>query len=148
MDELYVSPEPPATLKEVNKATNKIPFAHKRIGYLKGTIFYEYLRYRLPKSSKLIAYETNKHLLEALKNDEVEIILIDAPSAHFWHAQSKGALIEQGSRFILGKGIGLIVSNRRQNFIPIINNRILTMQKTGEFHRLYHIYFEDGALKR
>lgn len=123
------------------KSIQKTFLDGKRIGIEIGTVYHEFIDHVNPKDAKILFKAEQSELVEALMNNQVDIVVLDNPSAIWWSLHSSGKAKVVGKPFKVGQGLGIAVASKAREHIPIINQAILNWQKDGSFQKMYNTYF-------
>jgi len=123
-------------------STSKTALANKTIGISKGSIFAEVLDLMALNNVKVEYYTGTNRMIEGLAEGDVDLVLIDHASAHYWAINSSEQLTIVGNPIKVGHGLGIAVNRNKRDLLEKINQAILTIQDSGEFKQLYKKYFE------
>lgn len=112
----------------------------KRIGIEEGSIFGEQLSEMGVKNPIIIKYPTEGDMVEALRDDEIDFILLDNPDALYWEANSSGAFTVIGKPFMYGYGFGIAVNPDNKALLQSLNQAIIQYQGSKEYKAHYDRY--------
>ncbi len=112
----------------------------KRIGLETGTIFPQQLEIMGVKDPKLKFYTTVSDQLTALNNGEVDLILLDNPTATYWAANSSNTFKLAGPSYMYGFGLGIAVNPTERDLLAALNQALLQFQNTDEYKQNYNKY--------
>ena len=82
-------------------------------------------------------YET---MLEALRDNSIDYILMDSPSAVYWAANSGGAFSTFGNSLMYGYGFGIAVNKQNSVLLGQLNQALLSYQNSDSFKKGYQKY--------
>lgn len=116
---------------------------NKKIGAYQGTVYENNVSKFGIKNPVIKTYAGYEEALRALKNNEVDFILLDSPTALYWAANSSGAFKTAGKPIIYGYGIGIAISPDNAALIPELNKALLNYQDSKEYRSNYHRYLEE-----
>lgn len=126
---------------EIKQANNNFSLNNKTIGVQKGTNYETMLQLAAPKTTRIKTYETTRDLMVALREQEVDAVLVDAPTANLWASQSSGLFKLAGQPFELGEGLGIAISPENKDLVPQINQALDELKKEQVIEKLYQNYF-------
>lgn len=112
----------------------------KKIGIGAGTVFADQINDMGIKSPIIKEYSSIAELLEALRNNDVDFILLDNPNALYWEANSSGAFMVVGDPYMYGNGIGIAVNRSERALLDSINQALLQYQSSPEYKKDYNRY--------
>lgn len=122
-------------------------FLHgKKIGEEKGTVFESSLPLIAPKSATVILDENANRLVEKLIDGEIDVVLIDDPSAIWWTLNSSNKIRTIGDKFQVGEGLSIAISTKNKHLLPKINQAIAETQNEKAFASLHDAYFSHNTL--
>lgn len=110
------------------------------IGIEEGTIFPAVINSLGVKNPNIVTFKDAPHLIDALQNGDVDIALMDAPSAMYWQSQSSGILSVLGESFPSGFGLGIAVNRDEVDLLNQINKALLLYHNSPEFKREFDKY--------
>ena len=112
----------------------------KVFGVLNGSIYQNYIQTNFPNQKTKI-YERTNSLINALANDKVDIILVDAPTATFWVFHGGENLLLLDAPFQVGWGLGIAVRKELPELVQTLNSALLRLQASGKYLEIYKKYF-------
>lgn len=115
----------------------------KTIGIDTGTIFEQQLTQMGVKDPVIRQYESIEDSLEALRNGEVDYLLLDNPAAIYWAANSAGVFRTLGEPYMYGLGLGIAVNNTEKQLLTDINAAILQYQASSDYKNNYKEYLSE-----
>jgi len=124
------------------KAATKATLANKSVGISKGSVFEETLKFMALNNTNIVLYKDTNRMIESLAEGDVDVVLIDHASAHYWEINSSGQFKIVGKPIRVGHGLGIAVNKDKLELLKQINQAIVEIQNSGEFKRLYKKYFE------
>ncbi len=111
-----------------------------RIGVEAGTLFKRLAETKFSRY-KLIEYKTQNEMLEAIVNDDIDLIILDAVSAKYWVVNNEGLFKLVGDAMPLGIGYGIMANASKAALIDRVNQAIVSMQNDGTYLAIYKQYF-------
>lgn len=119
----------------------------KRIGIYTGTIYTNKASYMGIINPTIITYSGYQssgyqEALTALKNKQVDYILLDNAGALYWAANSGGAFKVVGEPYPYGFGMGIAISPQDRNMLPMINRALLQYQNSIDYWQNYRRYLQ------
>ncbi|MFT4059549.1 MAG: transporter substrate-binding domain-containing protein [Legionella sp.] len=142
----FSMPYLPSYSRFLIKASNKIePFTlqylnGKKVGLEAGTIFPQQLEAMGAKNEKLKIYPTISDQLIGLRNDQVDVILLDNPTATYWASNSSETFKLEGSSYMYGDGLGIAINPGESNLLSMVNQALLQYQNSPEYKQNYDRY--------
>ena len=126
-------------------SANAIPFTlayldGKRIGLEAGTIFPQQLEAMGVKNAKLKFYASVNDQLTGLSNSEVDIILLDNPTANYWASNSSDTFKLAGPAYMYGYGLGIAVNPGEGDLLNALNQLLLQYQNSNDYKQNYNRY--------
>lgn len=118
-------------------------FNGKKIGVSTGSIFEAQIIAMGIKNPIIKNYNTTDDLLEALSSGNVDFIVIDAPTARFWVANSDGVFKTVGEEYAYGNGLGIAINFDDKALLEEINNALLQYENSEEYKTNYNSYFSQ-----
>lgn len=112
----------------------------KKIGLETGTIFPQQLETMGVKNPKLKFYTTVPEQLSALNKGEVDIILLDNPTAMYWSANSSESFQLAGPAYMYGFGLGIAINAGEGALSSALNQALLQYQNSPDFKQNYNRY--------
>jgi len=115
----------------------------KRIGVENGTVFPDQIKEMGVINPKIVSYADVGSELTGLSNGDVDMILIDSPTALYWASNSSESFSLLGPPFVYGYGLGIALSPGEPNLLPEINKALLQYQNSAEFRLNYNRYLSE-----
>lgn len=115
----------------------------KRVGVQKDSTFYSYLLNKYSTSIKLVPFDTNEEVINALSNKQVDIVCMDTPAADYWVRFSSGLFNLVGTPIFLpfDEGYGIGVKKGNVALTNSLNNALNTLIQNGTVDKLKQAYF-------
>ena len=129
------------------KNMNKTPFSVKllstsKIGGLTGTITKEELLSLGVNNPNITYYKQEGNMIEALTAGNIDLALVDEPTAAYWATHSAGELIEFGKSITYGFGLGIAVNKEETELLKKINAALQKYQNSKNFKIDYAMYIQ------
>lgn len=129
----------------LNTPAMAVPFSlqlleGKKIGVDEGTIFATEITKMGVKDAQIIEFDTIELALEGLRDGKVEMLLMDAPAALYWEANSSGAFKAIGETLEFGFGIGVVISKESKPLLNAINQALQQYQNSNAYKLNYDRY--------
>ena len=123
---------------------SKLPLAQinlngKRIGVVRNSAYYFYLKKKLTTMSKVIQYDSENQIMAALEEQRIDIALVNRHAAQYWD-QASPAISALGAPFEFGFGLGIAMPSNDIKQLTDINNALFDYQSSPDFKRDYDIY--------
>ncbi|MGM9453771.1 transporter substrate-binding domain-containing protein [Legionella bozemanae] len=112
----------------------------KKIGLEEGTVFFDQLREMGVKNPNVKFYAGIQEQLAALSGGNVDIILLDNPTATYWASNSANTFRLIGPRYMYGYGYGIAVSPANADLLTKLNQALIQYQNSDEFKQNYNKY--------
>ncbi|STX38698.1 putative amino acid ABC transporter, periplasmic binding protein [Legionella feeleii] len=112
---------------------------NKKIG-ITDNAFLSLIKMMGVKKPKVILFEHDNLMIQALRSGAIDIAFVDNPTAHYWHMNSSGSLRAMGEPITFGAGIGIAVNRNNFKLLSIINPALLDYQNSEAFKEDYHKY--------
>jgi len=112
----------------------------RSIGMSAGTIFVDIIKAMGIENAKIVEFSQLNNEIEALVNGDIDVALMDEPSARYWQIQSSNKLVVLGKPLIYGFGLGIAVNKDDLNLLDQINKGLLQYQNSEEFKQNYNRY--------
>lgn len=112
-----------------------------RFGVISGTLFSELIKARFGEDAKIAGFENTEALIDALANNKVDSIIMDADSVDFWVSTTGSLLKKIGKPLKLGTGYGIITRLGNEAMINRINQALVDIQNDGSYLKVYRYYF-------
>lgn len=112
----------------------------KTIGLETGTVFPQQLNTMGVKNPKLKLYTSLSNQLTGLNKGEVDIILLDNPTATYWASNSSDTFKLAGPPYMYGYGLGIAVNPTEGALLTALNQALLQYQNSNEYKQNYNKY--------
>lgn len=112
----------------------------KRIGIEEGTIFSEQINSIGIKNPIIKSYITVSDQLTGLNKNEVDIILLDNPTAIYWASNSSSTFKLAGPPYLYGYGLGIAVNPGEKNLLAALNKALLEYQNSNDYKQNFDRY--------
>ncbi|QMT60131.1 transporter substrate-binding domain-containing protein [Legionella sp. PC997] len=122
-----------SAVKEINDIVGKI------VGIERGTIFKAWIASQFGDAAQIQEYNTLNEALQALNNEEVDVVMFDKGVVEFWLANSSGQLRVVGAP--TGAGYGVMANKNHEALIDTINKYLIELENDGTYLKLYRRYF-------
>jgi polar amino acid transport system substrate-binding protein len=114
----------------------------KTIGVVKGSVYEQATQLMpLPKDVTLSSYARESHMVSAVGEGDIDLALLDAPTAHYWKIHSSGKIKIIGKLLIVGNGLGIAVNKQKPLLLEQINKELRTFMQSAEYKELNKKYF-------
>lgn len=110
------------------------------IGIRKGTIFPFIIKSLGVQNPKIIEFDNDPAMIDALQGGKIKIVLMDSPSATYWQSQSSKILKLLGKPFTFGFGFAIAVNRDQPELLDAINEALIKYQNGPDFKRDYNMY--------
>ncbi|KTC86296.1 transporter substrate-binding domain-containing protein [Legionella brunensis] len=110
------------------------------IGVEQGTIFPAVINAMGVRNPTIETFKDAPTLIDALQNGDVDIALMDDPSAMYWQSQSSGLLSVLGEPFSTGFGLGIAINRNEVDLLTTINQAIVQYQDSANFKQDFDKY--------
>lgn len=117
--------------------------SNKKFGIEAGSIFSKQIEELGIKNPKITIFESEDSLIEALSAGDIEVGLMDAPTAKYWENHSADKLKVLGPQFPFGFGYGIAVNKNNLVLLQALNEKIQEFQQSKAFKEAYKMYFEE-----
>jgi polar amino acid transport system substrate-binding protein len=115
----------------------------KRIGLEAGTIFAQQLDAMGVKNPKLKLYATVSDQLTGLSRGEVDVILLDNPTATYWASNSSETFKLAGPSYMYGYGLGIAVNPAEGGLLAALNQAVMQYQNSPEYKQNFNRYLQE-----
>jgi ABC-type amino acid transport substrate-binding protein len=115
----------------------------KKIGVIKGSVFASQIETMGIKDVEIYPYDNDSDLIDALVSEDVDFLLMDAPSAHYYAAVYTNTLRLFGPPLTYGLGLGIAVNTSNPILLQSINAALATYQKSDDYKKNYRMYLES-----
>ncbi|WP_026069384.1 type 2 periplasmic-binding domain-containing protein [Legionella tunisiensis] len=92
------------------------------------------------KNPKIIFFERDDIMIKALRLGNIDVALVDGPTAHYWNINSSGTLVALGEPMTFGAGIGIAINQGNFQLLSVLNPALLDYQNSPAFKEDYHKY--------
>ncbi|KTD06654.1 transporter substrate-binding domain-containing protein [Legionella hackeliae] len=111
----------------------------KRIGIEEGTIFKAWIHAQFGHSSQVLEYKNVEDVLQALYDNKVDAVLLDAGIVQYWVANNSNLFRSVGKP--ISSGYGIMANKSKEGLVAIINKYLLDLENDGTYLVLYRRYF-------
>ena len=115
----------------------------KKIGLETGTIFPQQLSVMGVQDPKLKFYASVSDQLTGLSKGEVDIILLDNPTATYWASNSSDIFQVAGPSYMYGYGLGIAIYPGEPALLNALNQALVQYQNSSEFKQNYNRYLQE-----
>ena len=112
----------------------------KRVGVEVNTAFIKLMKEKI-NGIKLVEYPAAADLFQAVANHNVDLIVIDGPTAQFWVNNNEHLFKLVGEPIPAGIGYGIMANLSHLTLITNVNRALLEMERDGSYLALYERYF-------
>ena len=113
----------------------------KRVGTQSGSLFKGLVQQVFNTQVTVIEYVTQPLMFQALSNNEVDAIFLDAYTAKYWSASNNGLFKLVGDSIPIGIGYGIMSSKKNHDLIKRVNETLVGMENDGSYLTIYNRYF-------
>lgn len=113
---------------------------NKKIGLEAGTVFAQQLDAMGVKNPQLKYYPTISTQLSGLSAGEVDLILLDNPTANYWASNSSETFKLAGPAYMYGYGLAIAVNPNQPALLNTINQVLLQYQNSNDYKQNYNRY--------
>lgn len=119
----------------------------QRVGVIKDSTFADYLINKFRNTIALRAYTTTQDLVTALSNKEVDIIVLDTPTANYWVRYSTYLFQIRGNAVSLPSdhGYGIAVSKGNLGLLNDLNRGLNIIKQDGTLVKISQVYFSRNV---
>jgi polar amino acid transport system substrate-binding protein len=127
--------------KPIAKAKSIAALKPYKLGAQVGTTSYTYITRYLKPSSKPLVYDTNDAAVQALKNGQIDGIVVDLPTAFYVTAVQvpNGKIIGQFTAKGNQERFGMVFQ-KGNSLVACVNNALTNMKRTGVLKRIQQIW--------
>jgi polar amino acid transport system substrate-binding protein len=112
----------------------------KKIGVEAGTIFPQQIEAMGVKNPQIKMYATVSDQLTGLSKGEVDLILMDNPTAVYWASNSSETFKLEGPSYMYGYGLGIAVNPGEPGLLGALNQALLQYQSSPEYKQNFDRY--------
>ncbi|MDF1684121.1 MAG: transporter substrate-binding domain-containing protein [Legionellaceae bacterium] len=133
--------------------TNQAPFTSpftikqlsgKRIGVLNGSAFEETLSDMKLYKPRIIKFERDGDIIEALNANTIDIALLGQLQVNYWQIHSNNQLKKIGRPFPVGLGFSIAMMPDDLPLRRALNNAVIQYQESKDYIRNYNLYFPES----
>jgi ABC-type amino acid transport substrate-binding protein len=110
------------------------------VGIRKGTAFKYFIATQY-KTVKIKEFDSVADLLEALSDEEIDVICINDAAANYWVVNSNNSYKEVGPSMVVGDGYSIMARRGNHALVDQINKALLDMSSDGTTLQIYSRYF-------
>ncbi|MBA2657922.1 MAG: transporter substrate-binding domain-containing protein [Tatlockia sp.] len=117
------------------------------IGVVRGTIFIDIANSLGIKNARIVQFKQLDSVISALNDGEIDVALMDEPSARYWQLQTSNNLIVLGKPIVYGYGLGIAINKEEPNLLIQVNNALLQYQNSDDYRQNYDrymVHFRNG----
>jgi polar amino acid transport system substrate-binding protein len=127
------------------KALSNLPFTYKtlnnkRFGYEKGTLIPLVIQSLSIQNPKLMAYDNNNEVVNAIIQGDVDYGLFSENAAIYWQSNAASHLALIGKPIPYGMGVGIAVNKSEPDLLNDFNRALDQFLNGPDFKSLYHKY--------
>lgn len=130
-----------AANKHINEAYSASKLLQMKIGVEEGTVFKNELLQMGIKENNIVLYRLEDEMIDALGEDKIDLVLVDAPTAKYWDIKSGGHLKTYGGSLPYGYGLGIAINPNDPALVTAINRALQNYQNSPAFKKHYETYF-------
>lgn len=112
-----------------------------RIGTITGKVFDQELLSLGAINPKIVHFNNEPAMIEALTAGTIDLALLDDPTANYWQQTTNGALVSMGNPIPYGFGLGIAIHKQEAALTDAINAAIHQFQTSTDFKTNYNTYF-------
>ena len=129
------------TTNTISEHGKTLDFKKLHFGALKGTVYLQTIKEMNIKDENITIYDTEPELLSALHDADIDIIILDNPTAQFWDTRGP-YFVGYGSAFIVGNGLGIAVNKNNQALLEDINKAMSVYLQSPKFNKHYTTFIK------
>jgi len=114
---------------------------NKKVGVAANTVYPQVALASGATAGDIIEYNDLESVVEALQAGEIDLALVDDPTAEYWNIHSSGALIVLGKPFNYGFGLGIAVNQSNPVLLQQINQALRQYHDSPQFKTDFDSYF-------
>jgi|GEM_PF-846921 len=112
------------------------------VGVLKGSKFEDNLLHiQAEKKPKIIEYEKDSDMVEALRIGRIDLAFVGEPKARYWSNHSGGQFKRIGKPFYVGYGFSIAVNPNDPILLRDVNAALIRYRESSDFKQNYDMYF-------
>lgn len=123
----------------ISKHDKTLDFKKLQFGALEGTVYLQTLKDMNIPDEHITIYNTESELLSALNEADIDIIILDNPTAQFWDTRVPN-FVEYGSAFIVGNGLGIAINKNNKKLLDDINQAMDVYLQSPKFKTHYSTF--------
>lgn len=115
----------------------------KRIGVDADSVFSQEIKEMGLINPEIVEFHgvySTEEMLEALRNKEIDFVILDNPSAVYWAANSSGEIETIGRPISYGYGLGIAIHPGDSQLVQSINNALVQYEFSGQYIKDYNKY--------
>lgn len=134
-------------VRTADKITNFDELKGTKLGILLeevgSGVFSGYLKAHYLNFFKIIEYKDINQIVTALDNKSVKAAFFHEKAINYWVQNSSGIFKTIGPAVKVGEGYTIMALPVRQDLINNVNQQILQIKASGDFAKIYSIYFGE-----
>jgi polar amino acid transport system substrate-binding protein len=132
----------------LHSTADKTPFGletlnNKRFGIASKTVFSAQIKDMGIANPTIVEFDKYEGMLEALRDNSIDFILMDSPSAVYWAANSGNSFKTFGNAFMYGYGFGIAVNRENSALLSQLNQALLKYQNSDTYKQAYQKYLSS-----
>ncbi|KTD74754.1 transporter substrate-binding domain-containing protein [Legionella waltersii] len=132
----------------LQSTADKTPFSlealnNKRFGIASKTVFSAQIKDMGIANPTIVEFDKYESMLEALRDNSIDFILMDSPSAVYWAANSGNSFKTYGNAFMYGYGFGVAVNRENTALLSQLNQALLKFQNSDSYKQAYQKYLSS-----
>ena len=129
-------------LEHANLPNNLTTFQDKKIGIEQGSIFNLQLKMLGISNATIVPYEREEIMVEALSTNQIDFILMEQESTHYWANTSSGILKPFGQVYKIDSGLGIAINKNDEVLQQQIDNALTNYLQSTDYKKNYQLYLE------
>ncbi len=118
--------------------------SNKRIGVVNGSAFEEAVSKMRINNARLITFERDGDMLDALRANTIDVALLSRLQANYWQIHSSNILKNIGPSFPIGLGFSIAIAPNKMILTNILNAALIQYQESQDYKQNYHLYFSEN----
>lgn len=114
---------------------------NKKIGVAANTVYPQVAKASGATPEDVIEFEDLESVIAALQAGDIDLALMDDPTAEYWNIHSSGSLVVLGKPFNYGFGLGIAVNKNDLMLLQQINQALQQYLSSPEFKTDFNTYF-------